>query len=332
MSVLDVLSDKEKEHLKKKKQPSKISSPMLATLTHDHFSDPAWIYERKLDGERVIAFFDGKNVTLKSRNNKRLNKTYPELVDAIEKQKTADFIADGEVVTFEGDITSFSRLQQRMHLSDPEEIKNSNVAVYYYLFDVLYADGYDLTNLPLKARKKVLKKLLDFNHRIRFMAHRNEKGEKYHAEACRKGWEGIIAKKGDSTYVQSRSKNWLKFKCVRQQEFVIGGWTDPKGSRIGFGALLIGFYRNGKLVYAGEVGTGYDDETLERMSKRLKKIEIDDSPFDKGDTPAKEVHWVEPRLVGEVGFTEWTSEDKLRHPRFLGLRRDKKPENVHKEA
>ncbi|NIP42287.1 MAG: ATP-dependent DNA ligase [candidate division Zixibacteria bacterium] len=300
---------------------------MLATLTHDYFSDENWIYERKLDGERCLCFKNGKKVELKSRNKRVLNDTYPELVKELEKQDTGNFIADGEIVAFEGDVTSFSKLQNRMHSS---ESSGRDVAVYYYLFDLLHVGGYDMTKLELRYRKAILKKALEFSNKLRFTAHRNEEGKKYHQEACKKGWEGVIAKAADSTYAHSRSKNWLKFKCVNQQEFVIGGFTDPQGQRSGFGALLIGYYKDGDFHYAGKVGTGYDDEMLEKLGKKLKDIERKSNPFEE-DVKEKGAHWVKPKLVGEVGFTEWTSDGKLRHPRFLGLRRDKKAKNVERE-
>jgi ATP-dependent DNA ligase len=164
------------------------------------------------------------------------------------------------------------------------------------------------------------------------MQRRDEEGEAFLQEACERGWEGLIAKKADSAYVHSRSSHWLKFKCVRQQEFVIGGFTEPHGERIGLGALLVGFYRDGDLIYAGKVGTGYDDETLQSLRSRMDRIERKTSPYDVGDVPTKEVHFVTPKLVCEVKFTEWTGDDRLRHPAFMGLRRDKDPEDVHKEA
>jgi ATP-dependent DNA ligase len=167
---------------------------------------------------------------------------------------------------------------------------------------------------------------------LRWTPHRNDDGLQYFRTACRKGWEGLIAKHAGSEYVHGRSKKWLKFKCVMQQEFVIGGFTEPHGERIGLGALLLGFYRDGGLVYAGKVGTGFDDETLEDLRHRLDQIERETSPYDQGDPASDGVHFVSPNLVCEVRFTEWTDGDKLRHPRYKGLRRDKEPEDVHKEA
>ncbi|PYJ25824.1 MAG: ATP-dependent DNA ligase [Verrucomicrobia bacterium] len=304
---------------------------MRATLTDERFSDPDWIFERKLDGERVLVFRQGKRVRLLSRNKKLLNNTYPELVDAYRKQPNGNFIVDGEVVAFQGRISSFSRLQGRMKITDPEEARKSRIAIYHYLFDLLFLDGHDTTRLPLRDRKKLLRKVIKFTGPLRFSAHCSEKGEKFYKEACKAGLEGLIAKNVDGEYVHSRSRDWLKFKCVNEQEVVIGGYTDPKGSRVGFGALLVGYYKGKRLKYAGMVGTGYDDKLLRDLEKKLRKIEKGDPPFSKDSLPKKNVHWVKPKLVGQVGFTEWTGAGKLRHPRFKGLRRDKKPKDVIRE-
>ncbi len=234
---------------------------------------------------------------------------------------------DGEIVAFEGTRTSFARLQRRMQISDPERARRAGVPVFFYLFDILYVDGYDVTGLGVRARKSVLRRLLHFRDPLRLTPHRNTSGEAYWQEACRKGWEGVIAKRADSPYVSGRSSDWLKFKCVNEQEFVIGGYTDPKGSRIGFGALLVGYYRGDDLVFA----TGFDDETLERLSGRLASMERGRPPFTVGRLPRAGVHWVRPELVCQVGFTEWTREGQLRHPRFMGLREDKGPREVVRE-
>ena len=330
--ILEKLPEEFQQQLKKKKQPEWMS-PMLAKLTHDVFSDEEWIFERKLDGERCLVFKNGSEVNIMSRNKKNLNDTYPEIVSALKKQKTGNFIADGEMVAFEGKITSFSELQKRMHLHNKDEIKNSKTKVYFYFFDLMFLKDQDLTKLPLTERKKILDKIISFKDPLRFTAHRNESGEKFYEEACKKKWEGLIAKKADSHYVHSRSSHWLKFKCENQQEFVIGGYTDPQGERKGFGALLLGFYEDGKLQYAGKVGTGYTDEMLEDLHSKMSKIETDEPEFEENkDLPAKNVHWLKPKMVGEVAFTEWTKTNKLRHPRYLGLRRDKKAKDVVKEA
>ena len=324
------LPDELRKKLKKKRQAS-WTAPMLATLTDDIFSDEEWIFEKKLDGERVLTFRRGKMMRLMSRNQKRINDSYPELAEALAKQSVDDFIVDGEVVAFKGNITSFSRLQARMKLSDPEKARRSGVVVYYYLFDLLHANGHDTTQLPLRERKKLLKKIISFKDPLRFSAHWNERGEEYFKEACKQGLEGLIAKRADSEYVHKRSTNWLKFKCSNAQEMVIGGYTEPQGSRVGFGALLIGYYKDDELQYAGMVGTGYDTKTLRELSEKLKKIEREKPPFAGDSLPKKGVHWVKPKLVAQVAFTEWTRHGKLRHPRFEGLRRDKPAKKVVRE-
>jgi len=325
------LSTEARRKLRKRKHPEWIH-PMLATLTDQPFSNPDWIYEPKLDGVRCLAFRDRDRVRLLSRNEKSQNAAYPELVDAIAAQKARDFVVDGEVVAFRGGVTSFSRLQRRMKIADAGKARRSGVPVYYYLFDIVHLDGRDTTRLGLQDRKSLLERSIEFRDPLRFSAHRSTEGEAYLAEACRKGWEGLIAKRADSIYVPRRSRDWLKFKCVARQEFVVGGWTDPQGGRVGLGALLVGVYDDGELRYAGKVGTGYDDQTLDDLSRRLSSMERKTPPFaDPEGIPRKGVHWASPRLVAEVGFTEWTPDGRLRHPRFLGLRRDKAPKDVVRE-
>lgn len=324
------LSPENQKKLKKKRMPLFIE-PMLATLTHDYFNDNQWIFECKFDGERCLAFIDNKQVLLKSRNNKNLNASYPEIVSALQQMNTKQIILDGEMVAFQGHVTSFSKLQARFGLTTQEKETKSNVNVYYYVFDILYYDGYDVTELPLLIRKKILKEAVPFSSPIRYTTHKNTYGIRYHKEACQKKWEGIIAKEKKSTYVHKRSAYWLKFKCVANQELVIGGFTEPHGSRVGFGALLLGYYDTNVLQYAGKVGTGFNEATLKTLYKELKKIQTKECPFNH-IPQEKNVHWVKPIIVAEIGFTEWTKSNKLRHPRFQGLRRDKKAKDVAKES
>lgn len=305
---------------------------MKATLTHTAFSSPDWIYEPKLDGERLLVFLQSGRPCLYSRNRKALNGAYPELVDALSEQAPTDMVLDGEVVAFDGALSSFARLQGRIGLKDPDEARNSGIDVFVYLFDLLYFDGHDVRALPLRRRKQLLRQALHFADPLRFTSHRNELGESYYREACRKGWEGVIAKRADSPYRRARSRDWLKFKCVNRQELVIAGYTDPKGQRTGFGALLLGYYENGRFCYAGRVGTGFDEAMLERLHRMLSKRVRRSSPFDD-DAPGEpeHTHWVTPELVCEIGFTEWTRDGRLRHPRFLGLREDKPATDVRRE-
>lgn len=327
----DTLAPEEEQKLQRRESLPAGLSPMLATLTEDYFDDEDWIYERKLDGVRCLVYYNGSRVQLKSRNGNDLNATYPELAEALPAAAPAPLVADAEIVAFEGNVTSFSRLQQRINISDPDEARTTGVKVYLYLFDILYLAGYDLTGLALRTRKSILKKELSFQDPVRYVSHRNTRGKAYLEEACRKGWEGIIAKDSRAGYVQSRSRKWLKFKCTHRQELIIGGYTDPKGERIGFGALLLGYYEDGELRYAGQVGTGFDNEQLESLHDRLSGLERKTSPFAGDEAGGSDVHWVTPTLVAEIGFTEWTDSNKLRHPRFLGLRTDKAAEDVHKE-
>ncbi|MFO7960279.1 MAG: non-homologous end-joining DNA ligase [Nitriliruptoraceae bacterium] len=324
------LSAEDRERLREEPFPDWLD-PMLATLTDDHFSDPDWLYERKLDGERVLAYRSDEGVRLVSRNATELNDTYPELHDALGRASRVAGVLDGEVVAFEGSRTSFSKLQPRLQVSDPEEARASDVAVFLYVFDVLHLDGRSTRDLPLRARKSVLRAAVAFDDPLRWVSHRNEDGEAWLEEACAKGWEGLIAKRADAPYHHGRSRDWLKFKCVNRQEFVIGGFTDPQGERDRFGALLIGYHENGELRYAGKVGTGYDQQTLEQLGELLEQRERRTSPFADGPEE-KGLHFVTPELVAEVGFTEWTHDGRLRHPRYLGLREDKEPQEVVRET
>lgn len=304
---------------------------MKAVLHDRPFSDPAWVFERKLDGIRCLATRSQSGVTLESRTGQRLNGAYPELVEALERDRAERFAVDGEIVAFDGGVTSFARLQGRMGIHDPRQARASGIAVFLYVFDVLSLDGRDLTGLPLRERKAILRRSLDFRGHVRFTPHRNADGERLFREACERGWEGLIAKRADSRYVHSRSRDWLKLKCGNEQELVIGGYTAPKGSRTGFGALLVGYYQDGALRYAGKVGTGFDRATLGRLTARLEEIEEREPPFDIRPRAGPGTHWVRPELVAQVAFTEWTRDGRLRHPRYLGLREDKRPQEVVRE-
>ena len=313
---------------------SSVPGPALATLTHERFSGDKWVYERKLDGVRCLAYYDGEHAWLRSRTGGDQGPAFPEVVEALEAQQSPSFAVDGEVVAFDGAQTSFSALQPRIHLTSAERARRTGVAIFYYVFDLLHLDGHSTRRLPLRERKALLRDLFDWGDPLRFTTHRNADGEKYFEEACAKGWEGLIAKRADASYPSGRTKDWLKFKCEQGQEFVIGGWTDPRGSRVGFGALLLGYYsKGGDLVYAGKVGTGFDTAMLRSMHGQLNDLERSSPPFEQGPLlPRKDVHWAEPKLVGNVSFTEWTRDGQLRHPRFLGLRDDKRPRDVVREV
>jgi bifunctional non-homologous end joining protein LigD len=293
---------------------------MKAVLTSDRFSDPDWIYERKLDGIRCISVKTTAGVRLWSRNHLSLNDRFPELAQAL-GHDPGEFVVDGEVVAFAGAQTSFARLQQR---------GERQVRVFYYIFDLLHVAGHDTTALPLRTRKALLGRALVFRDPIRLTNHRNRDGEALYHDACRKGWEGVIAKRAQSTYEGGRSRDWLKFKCSAEQELVIGGFTPPRGSRTDLGALLLGYYDHGRLRYAGKVGTGFTHATLRDLAGRLEPLRRDASPF-ADEVRERGATWVEPVLVAQVGFTEWTRDARLRHPRFLGLRDDKPATEVVRE-
>jgi DNA ligase D-like protein (predicted ligase) len=312
---------------------SSVPGPALATLTREPFSDERWLYERKLDGVRCLAYCDRGTVTIRSRSGGDMGSAFPEVVEALEAQRCPDFVADGEIVAFDGDRTSFAALQPRIHLSNPDRARRTGVEIFYYLFDLLHLDGHSTRSLPLRERKSLLKDLFGWDDPLRYTDHRNRDGEEFYKQACADGWEGLIAKRADGSYPSGRSRDWLKLKCEQGQEFVIGGWTDPRGSRVGFGALLLGYYdRDGVLVYAGKVGTGFDTRLLRSMHDRLNSLERSKPPFRHAKLlPARDVHWAEPDLVCEVDFTEWTRDGQLRHPRFKGLREDKSPREVVRE-
>jgi bifunctional non-homologous end joining protein LigD len=330
IAILDGLPPDARRRVRRTPQPAWVD-PMLATLTDRRFSDPNWIFETKLDGERCLAFKRGSTVRLLSRNQQLLNNTYPEVVEALGRAGSHDVLIDGEIVAFDGKRTSFEKLQGRIGIKDPDAARQSGIPVFYYVFDLVHVDGSDITRVGLILRKGLLRKALNFRGAVRFETHRNTEGEAFYREACAKGLEGVIAKRRDSEYSPGkRSPDWLKFKCVNEQEFVIGGFTDPAGSRVGFGALLVGYYERGRLRYAGKVGTGFDTATLLSLRRKLDARRTSRSPF-ADEVREKGAHWVKPELVAQIGFSEWTRDGKLRHPRFLGLRTDKGATEVVRE-
>ncbi|QGG97150.1 ATP-dependent DNA ligase [Actinomarinicola tropica] len=312
-------------------------SPMLATLSKRAPTAPdgpatgEWVYERKLDGQRILAYCEGADVRLRSRTDKSADGAYPEIVDALHDQVASDCLLDGEVVAFDGPTTSFSRLQGRMGQHDPVLSRRSGIPVFFYVFDIVHLDGIDLTGLPLRRRKSLIRAAVRAGGPIRLSPHRRD-GVALFEEACAKGWEGVIAKRIDSTYQPRRSTAWLKHKCEAGQELVIGGWTEPRGSRSELGAILVGHFEGDELVYAGKVGTGFDERTLRALGRQLRARARADAPFRPHPLlPRRDVHWVEPDLVCQVGFAEWTGDGLLRHPRYQGLRDDKPAREVVRE-
>ena len=315
------LSAEERALLVPASLPEKVD-PMKAVLTEERFSDPAWVFERKLDGIRCIAIKGDRGVRLLSRNDLSLNARFPEIAHALETNPATALVTDGEIVAFSGGHTSFERLQQR---------GERHVSVFYYAFDLLHLAGHDTIRLPLYARRRLLRGAVAFRDALRLTPSRKRDGERLYAEACRNGWEGLIAKRASAPYTHGRSRDWLKFKCTAGQELVIGGYTAPRGSRSDLGALLLGHFDGGRLRYAGKVGTGFTTATLGDLAARLAPLRRESTPFADA---VREPHvtWVEPRLVAQVGFSEWTRDGRLRHPRFLGLRDDKAAGDVVRES
>jgi bifunctional non-homologous end joining protein LigD len=315
--------------------PASPGTAMLATLSDRRDFDTGWILERKLDGIRALAAREGDRLRLLSRGAKPLDAAFPELAEALAAQECADFTVDGEIVALKDGATDFSRLQQRIGLTRPAQARKSPVAVTYFVFDLLRLEGKDTTRLPLLERKALLREALHFAAPLRYTTHRRAAKDARPAleEACSRGWEGLIAKRSDAPYLHSRSGDWLKLKCARGQEFVVGGFTEPQGSRVGFGALLLGYHRDGSrgLRYAGKVGTGWNTRQLRTLRGKLDELEQEDSPFDGEVRERGAVHWVRPEFVAQIGFTEWTRDGMLRHPRYLGVREDKPARDVVRE-
>jgi len=304
---------------------------MLATLTERRDFGDGWLLERKFDGERCIARKEGDTVWLQSRTGKDLTGTYPEVRAALAAQRTGRFLLDGELVAFDGTQTSFSRLQQRLGITTPSPALVDEFPVVYCIFDLLEAGGKDLTTRPLVDRRATLERVITPTPGLRISKAWHGESERRYAKACRAGWEGLIAKRVDAPYTRGRSKDWLKLKCVLEQEFVVGGYTDPAGKRTDFGALLVGYYEGDLLRYAGKVGTGYSAETLNELGAQLRKLETPESPFADARPVPQGTHWTRPELVAQIGFAEWTGDGRLRQPRFLGLRDDKQPTAVVRE-
>ena len=284
-----------------------------------------WVYERKLDGLRCIAVKDGRRVDLWSRNRLSFNHRFPSLVSALGRLPVTTFVLDGEVVAFAGAQTSFQLLQSGQ--SEPALVA----------FDLLHLLGRETTGLPLLARADLLRRTFatgpsDLSGAsLQISEHLEGSPDYLMADACARGWEGLVAKKADSPYRPGRSPDWRKMKCTARQELVIGGWTEPGGARTGFGAILVGYYAGDRYVYAGKVGTGFDERTLRSLHARLRQLELPAPAF--ADPPKERgAHWARPEVVAEVEFTEWTRDGRLRHPSFLGLRDDKPARSVGRET
>jgi bifunctional non-homologous end joining protein LigD len=317
----------------KRPMPTSIQ-PMLASVVEKPFDDPDWLFEIKWDGYRAIAFIQNGGVRLVSRNQNDLTPRYPELRELGNFIKAKNAILDGEVVVLDDQgRSSFSLMQQRTGIRKHgrQATPRSELPVLYYAFDLLYLDGYDLRRVSLEERKRVLKDILLAGEIIRYSDDFAGQGVALFEAAKQKGLEGILAKHRGSTYEERRSREWLKIKITQTVDCVVGGYTDPEGTRQYFGSLVLGLYdKKKKLIHVGQAGTGFDQATLKEISQVLKPIETSKNPF-AGEVDAKNVHWVKPLRVAEVKFSEWTHETgeggmKLRAPVFMGLRDDKNPE------
>ncbi len=281
---------------------------MAATLTRERFTGADWIFERKLDGIRLLAFKRGTDVQLFSRNRLPQNDAYPSFAEAIRLLPPVELILDGEATG----------------------VWNARDPIGYHVFDVLWLDGRSWLSETLEARREALLSLplrapLELVPRL-------EHSEPW-ALAAERGWEGVIAKRRDSVYEQRRSRSWLKMKVEASQELVVGGFTEPRGKRVGLGALLVGYFEASELVFAGKLGTGFDTKLLTSLREQLGRLEVSETPFTRAEgLPRKDVHWVEPQIVVQVAFMEWTSHGKLRHPRLVGVRTDKAARDVTREV
>lgn len=298
--------------------------PQLATLTDEVFDNDDWVFETKYDGYRALIQINNGKVNIVSRNNLSFNSKYPDLVKSFGIIEN-DVILDGEIVVEdEKGKSRFQWLQYYMENPGAGKLK-------CYVFDILYFNGFDLTPLELLQRKRILEALLPQTEDIIYSNHIIGEGSKALAEAGKAEGEGLIAKKVTSKYLlNKRSKDWLKIKITKEQEMVIGGFTDPQGGRMGFGSLLLGYYEDGKFIYSGKCGTGFNEKSLKDMHKKLKALETDKSPF-AVKPKERGAHWVKPELVAQIKYTEWTETGSMRHPVFLALRTDKDPKDVTRE-
>lgn len=305
-----------------------VSELQLATLVDEAPEGPEWLHEQKFDGYRMLADKRGKTVRLLSRRFKDWTENFRPIADAIARLAPERLVLDGEVCVLLPDgRTSFQALQNAL--------VGQKAELVYFAFDLLVEDDEKVMALPLEERKRRLQRVLPRKGPLRYSDHVEGSGAAFFKVACEKGLEGIISKRRDKPYVPGRGMTWVKTKCLLRQELVIAGFTEPEGSRSGFGSLLLGYYEGGKLRYAGKVGTGFSMKVLETVHAALAPTEIAACPFDPPPQRAwtgPRRHWVRPQLVAEVAFSEWTADGRLRHPSFQGLRADKKPRDVVRET
>jgi bifunctional non-homologous end joining protein LigD len=303
----------------------RVTQPMLATLIDAPFDDDAWLFEIKWDGFRALCTVDAEGeVALTSRNGKAFLPQFPALAGIAASFSDTPVIVDGEIVALDAEgKSSFQALQNRLGKSPP--------AVTFIAFDVLYAEGKDLRGEPLETRKEVLERIVKKGMDVVYSAHVVGEGKHLFEAAEARGLEGIIGKRRDSTYAERRTRDWVKIKAQHTQECVIVGWTEPGGARHDFGSLILATYEKGALRYAGNVGTGFTRESLGTLMKKMQKLALDTCPLAARPRTRTRAHWVKPSLVAQIRFTEWTNDGSMRHPAFLGLRDDKKPEECSRE-
>jgi len=306
--------------------------PMLATLVDDPFSNPEWIFETKWDGFRSVCFVSHGKARFVSRNQIDMTPQYPELAQLAKQVDAKEAILDGEIVALdENGMPRFHFLQPRVGRKSGLGALRGHGHIVYYVFDLLYLDGYELTSCPLVERKEVLRTILKPADFVRVSEHIEGEGEAFFKEIEKFHLEGMMAKRADSPYVPKRSRGWLKVKTVQRSEVVIGGYTQPRGSRSHFGALVVGLYRGSDLHYVAHVGGGFNQRSLAEIYKLMQPLKTKNSPFVDAPKTNEPVQWIKPKLVGDVKFSEWTADYRLRHPVFIGLREDKKPEDCRFE-
>ncbi len=301
--------------------------PMLATLTKHYFSDPAWIYEPKHDGERCVVYCNAEGVISAFSRYRKLNDIYPEVITALQPSSPKAFIVDGEMASFNADVnTHFAALQDRINLMNPTPQQINNNPVCYFIFDILYYDGQYLHNIPLIERKSILKNSIVFNDTVRYVEHIEEQGLEFYQQAYQKGQEGIMAKKADSLYISGPSLYWQKFKCAKRQEFVIVGFSALHGFP---DSLLLGYYENNELCYAGEVKRGLKVINEKQFKEQFMSLSQDACPLIE-EIVTDNVKWVRPSLIAEIEFTDWENQE-IKSGSYLGLRYDKLPQDVKRE-
>jgi bifunctional non-homologous end joining protein LigD len=321
----------ELEGAQKAAMPASLS-PMLATLIAKPFSDPGWLFEIKWDGARTLAWVEDGEVRLRSRAGNEVTHQYPELASLPQHLNVKQAILDGEIVVLdENGRSEFERMQQRMNVQRPSPDLLSRYPVTYFLFDLVYCDGYDLREVPLLGRKNFLRRILDPGGEFRFSDHQLEKGKELFELARRQDLEGVVGKRVDSFYASARSPNWVKLKATKTLDAVVGGWTAPRGSRTHFGSLLLGLYQGKALRFVGHAGTGMDEKMRDLLMKKLRELEIDKCPFDKIPETNEQAFWTKPELVAHMRFIGWTQEPRLRAPVFLALCNDVRPEECRWE-